>query len=394
MKILLVHNHYGSSAPSGENRVFELERDLLERHGHEVDVFERHNDTLRKSGSWGKFKGALMTPWNPATARLMQKKIASFNPDILHAHNTFPIISPSIFSSAKGVGRVLTLHNYRVVCPNGIPMRAGKICTDCIDRKSILPAVRHGCYRNSRLATFPLATNVALHRAIGTWQKHVDAFVALTSFQKDLMVKAGLPAERIHIKPNFLPGRPERIPFAQRDRRVIFAGRLSAEKGVLDLVKAWLLWGGTAPDLHILGDGPLRKSLNSLTEGVANIHIYGAVKASIAEREIANSQLLILPSRWFEGFPMVLREAIAYGVPIGVSNIGSMPKIASDVGGVIFEPGDANQLLGVVQELWQNYDRLEAISLKCEKIFEKKYNEKVNYKQMIQIYEKARCLVV
>ena len=143
-------------------------------------------------------------------------------------------------------------------------MRAGKVCTDCLDRHSVLPALRHGCYRGSRLATLPLAANVALHRHLGTWTKQVDAFIALTEFQRERMIEAGLPAERVHVKPNFYPGNPVIVPWRIAGRSVVFAGRLTAEKGVLALVRAWLMWGASAPELRIVGDGGMRAELEQI----------------------------------------------------------------------------------------------------------------------------------
>ena len=160
MKVLLVHNFYGSAAPSGENQVFEAEKALLQSRGHEGAEFARHSDEIRGQGVWGTVRGAAATPWNLRSAQAIRQAVARFLPDVVHVHNTFPLISPSIFHAlaGKGVARVLTLHNYRLFCPAAIPMRAGKVCTDCLDQRSVLPAFQHGCYRDSRLATLPLAS--------------------------------------------------------------------------------------------------------------------------------------------------------------------------------------------------------------------------------------------
>ena len=247
MRILLVHNHYGSGVPSGENAVFALERAMLERHGHDVQAFERHSDDIRKRGALGLIQGALATPWNPGAAAVMRNTIKEFRPHVVHAHNTFPLISPAIFPAASGTGRILTLHNYRLVCPAAIPMRGGNVCTECMDKQSVLPALRHGCYRGSHLATLPMAANVALNRARGTWQRDVEAFITLSRFQRDRMIASGLPAKNIWVKPNFYTGTPTVIPFVDRPSRVVFVGRMSAEKGVEDLLTAWLDWGPSAP---------------------------------------------------------------------------------------------------------------------------------------------------
>ena len=184
LKILLVHNFYSSAVPSGENQVFEAEKRLLLQYGHEVQEFIRRSDEIRGDRILGTLRGAVATPYNPFMAASIKKKVKDFKPDIVHVHNTFPLISPAIFHSiGHSAARVLTLHNYRLICPSAIPMRDGKICTDCFGSHWPLPSVQHGCYRNSRIATLPLAASVALHWALGTWKHQVDAFISLSEFQ-------------------------------------------------------------------------------------------------------------------------------------------------------------------------------------------------------------------
>lgn len=393
MKVLLAHNYYGSSAPSGENQVFEAEGKLLRQRGHEVSEFIRHSDSIRTKGAWGALQGALSTPWNPFAASAITQSVENLQPDVVHVHNTFPLLSPAIFPAiGHRAARVLTLHNYRLFCPAAIPMRAGKICTDCLDRRSVLPALLHGCYRGSRLATLPLATNVALHRFLGTWTKQVDAIIALTEFQRERMIQAGLPADLVHVKPNFYPGNPAIVPWADRRPNVVFAGRLSAEKGVLALVRAWLLWGASAPELRIVGDGDLRGELVRLaaTAPEVPIRFLGQLSGAAAQDEIARARLLVLPSEWFEGFPMVVREAFAFGTPTAVSNIGPLPSIVRQgENGVVFAPGDPQSLLGVVRTAWQTAGELERLAAGARRSFEALYTEEANYRMLMSIYAQA-----
>lgn len=392
MKILLVHNHYGSAAPSGENLVFEMERAMLERQGHEVQTFERHSDEIRKQGVRGLMVGALATPWNPFAANAMRKALAQFRPDVIHAHNTFPLLSPAIFPAARGVARILTLHNYRLFCPAAIPMRDGRVCTDCLDRHSVMPALRHGCYRGSRVATLPIAASVALHRKRGTWRRDVEAFVALTEFQKDRMVAAGLPVDKVFVKPNFYAGNPVVVPIAERRKRVVFVGRLSAEKGVDDLLTAWLNWGPTAPELTLIGDGPLREALVARAANASNIRFCGQLSGGEAQKEIGLARLLIVPSRWFEGFPMVLREAFALGTPALVSNLGPLPSLVAQGQGAVFESGDAEDLRHMAKAIWADTERLNSMSKAACAAFKKYYTEEVNYLKLMDIYNNAITL--
>lgn len=393
MKVLLTHNYYGSEAPSGEKQVFEAEGNLLRQNGHEVEEFLRHSDSIRATGAWGEVQGAFSTPWNPFAAKAMSENVEASNPDVVHVHNTFPLISPAIFSAiGHRAARVLTLHNYRLFCSAGIPMRAGRVCTDCLDRRSVLPAIRHGCYRGSRLATLPLAANVALHRFLGTWTKQVDAFIALTEFQRKRMVDAGLPVDLVHVKPNFYPGNPSIVPWGERRESVVFAGRLTAEKGVVALVNAWLKWGPTAPKLYVVGDGDLRAELERLAATAPDVQIrfLGQVSGIQAQEEIARARLLVLPSESFEGFPMVLQEAFAFGTPAAVSNIGSLPSIVQQgENGAVFAPGNPESLLRTVQAVWGKDGELERLAIGARKSFDALYTKETNIRMLTSIYEKA-----
>lgn len=393
MKILLVHNFYGSAAPSGENLVFTSEKALLRAQGHEVAEFTRDSDEIRAMGAWGMVQGALSTAWNPIIANLIKRKVADFRPDVVHIHNTFPLISPSIFKAiGHRAARVLTLHNYRLFCPAAIPMRDGKVCTECLDYRNVMPALRHGCYRSSRVATLPLAVSVALHRRLGTWRNHVDAFVALTDFQRERMVEAGLPADLVHVKPNFYPGNPAVVPWKDRLPIVVFAGRLTPEKGVLALVRAWLQWGASAPQLRIVGDGHLRGELQRLAATAPDVPIrfLGQLSGEEAQAEIACARLLILPSEWFEGFPMVVREAFAFGTPAAVSNIGPLPSIIRHhTNGLIFEPSNPISLLHEVRRAWETPGLLEKLGMGSRGEFEANYTEDANYSKLMSIYKRA-----
>ena len=388
-RILLLHNFYRSGAPSGENQVFEMERALLERRGHSLEVFTRHSDEIAGQGLRGAIKGAASTSWNVFGARALRKRIAAFRPDVIHAHNTFPLLSPAVFPAALGTARVLTLHNYRLFCAAAIPMRDGRVCTDCLDRRSVLPALRYGCYRGSRVATVPLAASIALHRFRGTWVTDVEAFIALSEFQRQRFVDAGLPDDRVHVKPNFYPGDPATIPWSERAGRVVFVGRLSAEKGVKTLLQAWALWGDQAPPLRIVGDGELRWELEDCARGLP-VEFVGQVGPREAQAEIGRARLVVLPSEWFEGFPMVLREAFAFGTPSAVSDIGPLPGLVRDPeSGCTFEPANPESLLHAVRSAWENPAQLERWSRGARAAFEAKYTEEANYEMLMAIYEQA-----
>lgn len=390
MKIILSHNYYGSSSPSGENQVVEAEMELLLKHGHNLKMHTRHSDDIRSQGIIGSIRGALSTPWNPYEFRNINEKVRNFKPDLVHVHNTFPLLSPAIFHSIGGrAARVLTIHNYRIFCPSAIFLRNSEICTECIDKKFPFPAVINGCYRNSRLATLPLAFNVYLHKILGTWKNQVDAFITLTEFQKELMIKAGLPREKVFVKPNFFPGKPKVKPWSEHHSYVVYAGRLSEEKGVLSLLNAWRDWGPSAPELRIIGDGKLRPVLEKMAYGLP-ISFLGTMSKDDTLEQISLAKLLILPSECFETFGLVAIEAFAHGVPVAVSNIGSLSSIVQHGRtGIVFQPSNPLSLLHEVKKAWHTPKLLESLGLNAYAEFESKYTEKANYLMLMEIYNEA-----
>lgn len=263
MKILLVHNYYGSAAPSGENKVFEAEKAMLEKHGHEVAVYTRHSDEIRGKGNercgvarklYGMVKGAICTVANPFAASAVAKKCREFKPDVVHFHNTFPLISPlAVRAACKYAPVVMTLHNYRTACAAGVPTRDGRVCSLCMDKKCVLDGVKNRCYRDSLFATLPLALNIALYRRL--LPKWVSRFIVLSEFQKRKMVEYGWPEEKIAVKGNFINKKVMCEERVEKKDQIVYVGRLSKEKGVETLIKAFKLCkfkggGGNIPRPH------------------------------------------------------------------------------------------------------------------------------------------------
>ena len=370
--------------------MLEAERQLLEQRGHAVAEYHRYSDDILRKGISGVIQAALATPWNSWSASAVRRKVNLLDPDIVHVHNTFPLLSPAIFHSiGNRAARVLTLHNYRLFCPAAIPMRDGKVCTKCLDQRSPMPAMIHGCYRGSRAATLPLALSVGLHRALGTWTNQVDAFICLSEFQRELMIDAGLPREKVHVKPNFYPGNPDVVTWPERKPYVVFAGRLTTEKGVVNLLRAWQAWGQAAPELRLVGDGELRPVLERMASGLP-VRFLGQMSAGEAQEQIANARLLVLSSECFEGFPMVVREAFAFGTPAAVSDLGPLPSIVlHGKSGIVFQPANPQSLLQEVRTAWETPGLLERLGQGARAEFEGKYTEEANYATLMEIYRKA-----
>jgi glycosyltransferase involved in cell wall biosynthesis len=397
LRVVLAHNHYGSEAPSGENAVFEAERRLLQERGHEVLSFERHSDEIRSRGLRGLATGALSTPWNPFAARRLRALLERERPDVLHVHNPFPLLSPAVFHAARGlpIATVWTLHNYRPFCAAATLMRDGAPCTECIDQRSPLPGLVHGCYRGSRAATLPLAAMIDLLGRTGTLSREVDAFVVLTDFQREMVIRAGLPAARVHVKPNFHPAPPLVKPWREREARVLFAGRLGPEKGVAVLLDAWSLWPG-APLLEIAGDGPERGALEARARrhGLGDrVRFLGQLTPEEVGRRMGGARLLAVPSLCFEGFPLVVRDAFAAGVPVVASRLGALTQIVEDGGnGFLFAPGDPADLRLRVAEAWSEPGRLEALGAAARLAFERRCTADRSYETLLDVYGAARAV--
>jgi glycosyltransferase involved in cell wall biosynthesis len=390
VKILIVHNYYGSSAPSGENIVVDEEFNLLKRNEHNVDIYSSHSDNILNTGIIGKLIGGISTIYNPVSAYKLSRYVDKYKPDIVHVHNTFPLISNSIFSAiAAKTTVVLTLHNYRLICPAAIPLRNGRVCTLCIDSKNPFYSLKYRCYKNSIITTLPLALNVYKNHKFGTWSKYVHAFIAFTEFQKNILANGGLPKDKIMIKPNFYSGNPEYLDLENRKNQIVYVGRLSEEKGVGSLIKAWKILGTNAPKLIIVGEGPLFADYKELSINT-NIEFTGKLPPKLAHEIIKNSKLLILPSECFEGFPMVIREAFAYGTPVAVSDIGPLPSIVKHgQNGVVFKTSDISAIVNVIKNTFYDNISLRNMSIGARKSFDELYNEKTNHKILLNIYETA-----
>ena len=391
MRILLIHNYYGSSAPSGENKVFEAEKAMLEKRGHEVVTYTRYSDEIRNGNIiarlLGKIKGALCTIGNPFASRAVAKKCREFKPDVVHFHNTFPLISPlAVRAASKYAPVVMTLHNYRTACAAGVPTRDGKVCSLCLDKKCVMDGIKHHCYRGSLLATLPLAINIALYRKIlPIW---VTRFIVLSEFQKRKMVEYSWPEEKIAVKGNFVSGGVARGGVEIKKDQIVYVGRLSKEKGVETLIEA--LRSLRSLRLKIVGDGVDRQELERLAVGL-NIEFVGQRPAAETRRIVAESKALVSPSACWETFGLAAAEAMTVGVPSVVSNVGALPDVVQDGRfGEVFEAGNVEACAAAIQRLLSRPDYDEMCAAARHEA-ETKYSEEANYKQLMGIYGEVVC---
>ena len=357
----------------------EAEIELLRSRGHEVLDYRRHNDEL---ADMGRLQAAADALWSRRTVQQLGAVLRAQRLDIVHAHNTFPLISPSIYwaAAAAGVPVVQTLHNFRLICPQGMLLREGRVCEDCVGHLP-LPAIRYACYQGQRPQTAVAAGMLMLHRALGTWQHKVQRYIALNAFCRDKFIEGGLPAQRIVIKPNFVD-----LPAPAEARRtgLLFVGRLSPEKGVATMVDAA---ARLAPgSVRVAGSGPDVSRL----AGVSAITALGALPAAQVAAEMTRASALLLPSLWYENFPRTLVEAMACGLPVLASRLGALAELVEDgVTGILVAPNDAAEWAVKMQWALDHPDRMAQMGRAARAVYERHYTGEVNYRQLMGIYRDA-----
>ena len=379
MKILVAHNAYQQRG--GEDAVVESEVALLRAAGHEVREYRRHNDEL---AGMGAARAAADTLWSRRTASDLAALLAAWPADVLHVHNTFPLISPSLYWAAASahVPVVQTLHNFRLLCPQAMLLREGRVCRDCVGRVP-LPAVRHGCYRGSRTQTAVLAGMLVLHRGLGTWQHKVQRYVALNDFCLDEFVRGGLPAERIAIKPNFVNAPAPPSPVERRG--ILFVGRLSPEKGIATLLSA----AATLPpgSLYLAGDGPEAARV-AAAPGVLTL---GNLAPGAVADAMASAVAVVVPSIWPEAFGLVAVEAFAMATPVIASRIGALAAIVEDgVTGLHAVAGDTVDLAARLRWALDHPAEMGRMGAAARARYEALYTPQRNLAQLLDIYEQAK----
>ena len=381
MRILLVHNAYQQRG--GEDGVVESELALLRERGNEVLEYRRNNDEIK---DMPRTRAAADTLWSRRTVADIGQEVARFRPDVIHCHNTFPLISPSIYwaAAAANVPVVQTLHNFRLLCPQGMFLREGKVCEDCLG-KLPLPAIAHSCYRNSAAQSAVTAGMVMLHRSIGTYAHKVTRYIALNEFSRRKFIAGGLPADRIVVKPNFVD-----FPAVASGLRegLLFVGRLSEEKGidVLAQAAASIHRAGTAPVVRVAGGGPQADIISAC----AGASMLGSLGGEQVRLRMTESVALVLPSIWYEVFPRTLVEAYACGLPVIASRLGALPELVVDgETGLLFEPGSATDLAEKMQWALQNPAAMQKMGLAARRKYEQELAPDHNYEQLMQIYRDA-----
>ncbi|MFG3053288.1 glycosyltransferase [Kitasatospora sp. NPDC048239] len=391
MHVLVVHNRYSSAQPSGENRVVDEEVELLRAAGHRVDVFERRSDDIAARSLLGKVAVPLLVPWNPAVRAQLAARLRADRPDVVHVHNVFPLLSPAVLAACADVGVpvVATLHNYTQVCPPGTLHRDGRLCTECVGSAVPLPAVRHGCYRDSRLATVPLAVGMAVNRR--RWWSGVERFFCISAAQRDVLVRSGMPAERLLVKHNFVPD-----PGARRagpGEHLLFLGRLAESKGLRLLMAAWdalAADGGVGVPLVLAGAGPLEPEVSAWAAGRDDVRYVGLYDPAQCREAIARSVAVVAPSMSPETFGLVVAEAMAAGVPAVAAGHGAFVELVEDgVTGLLHRLGDAASLASCIRRVTADPGGNREMGRTARRRYEQAFSPAVGLERLVEGYRTA-----
>ncbi|MDC8786687.1 glycosyltransferase [Roseateles koreensis] len=380
MRILLLHNHY--RFPGGEDAVVNDELNLLLEHGHDVDIIERTNESIHDHSAWA---AGLSAVWSRGSYHEVEHAIKKFRPDIVHAHNTFPLISPSAYWAATSLGIpvVQTLHNFRNICANALMLRDGKTCEQCIGK---IPwrGVVHKCYRNSGLQSLSLVSMLTLHQVIGSYKNKINTYIALNEYCRQKFVAGGLPGDRIVVKPNFSTD-PGEFPIENRSG-FLYVGRLSEEKGLHTLIKAA---NASQQRITVIGDGPLVHEARKCQM----LDVRGHCDRATVLALMARASYLIVPSIWYENMPRTVIEAFSCGLPVIASNIGALTDLVKHgVTGLQFPVGDASALASILTAAAkQDHATARSMHEGARAEYLKQYIPAKNYEHLLGIYEYAQA---
>lgn len=383
-KVLLVHNFY--QIGGGEHTVYQNEKKLLEDNGHAVVTYTRDNSEL-KTSTVKKLLLPFTTIFSIKTYLETKSLIKKENIDVVHCHNTFPLISPAVYYAAKRckVPVVQTIHNFRFLCPNALFYREGKVCEECL-KKGVLNAVKYGCYRNSKIQTLVASAMLSVHRLLGTYKK--INYIFLTEFNKEKFRSLlGDYTDKQFVKPNFeyidvQPASPEEIDH----NKFVFIGRLDENKGVRFLINAWEK-ADKEKQLYIFGDGNLADEVKHAEEKNSSIHFMGFQPISTVLQSLKTAEAMVFTSELYETFGLTVIESFSVGVPVVCSNVGNAANIVKTANaGVIYDNKNIDDFINALENISINRDML---SMNAVKEYIEKYSASKNYNQIKQIYEEV-----
>ena len=383
MKILFVHNNYGNNN-SGEEHASQSLADLLEVNGHTIKWYRKSSDIIRDSYT-KKIAAFFLALYNPKTLKELKRHILEFEPDIIQVQNMYPFISPAILPMIKklNIPIVLRCPNYRLFCPTGLHLgRKGNICEKCLKGSRELNAILNNCEGN-----FFKSTGYALRNFVGRkiWKisKHVDAYIVQSDFQKQKFITNGIEESKIFI----VPGQTPRLPSPDLNsevKYVSFVGRASAEKGIVEFFNA----AKGLPNIRFKVVGTLDPSLKYLRhESPSNIIWPGFLSGKDYDKIYRQSKIIVVPSKWYEGFPNVITRAMRYGKPVIASDIGAIQSIVeNNVNGILVPPGDVGLLKDAIEGLYYDDKKCIILGKQGKQKAEKLYHDDKIYEELSGIY--------
>lgn len=387
MKIFVGHNFYQQAG--GEDLVFRSQTKMLETFGHEVYRYERRNDEIRP-GLISRLSHTMSLRFSRPSYDEVRRLLRAFKPDVAHFHNTFFVMTPSVFSACRdaGVPVVVSLHNYRLMCVNGLFFRDHHACEDCL-QTSRWAGIKHACYRGSFLSSLALTDMISHHWRANTWTQGIDRILVATEFSREKHIRAGIPEDNIKVLPHFVE-EPEHLAGADRGDYALYAGRLSDEKGVDLLLMAWR----TIKDipLYIVGTGPRREAMEQFIEreGLTNVRMFGFLKREEYLKIMREAKFLVAPCLSYDNFPMVVVEAYSYGVPVLASRLGSLEEAVQDgVTGLLFSNADAEDIGRKARALISDHQRYQSFCFNARKAYESRYSPKQHHQTLMAYYQEC-----
>jgi glycosyltransferase involved in cell wall biosynthesis len=391
MKFLIIHNFHRSGAPSGDDIVVKQEIQLLKSYGHEVVLFSKNNDDFDKLNFIKKIDTFLHLDYSQNVYKELISIIKSEKFDIAHIHNIFPLITPSVYFALKasGIPIVHTLHDFRFFCANAFLFRNGNICELC-PTESTINAAKYKCFKNSFIGSVFVArylSKIKKERYFLIPQK----YIALTEFSKQKFIEFGIPTEKIVVKPNFVENSLPN-PKEKKADYFVYAGRLSEEKGIKILIKAFADDRLRQIPLKIIGSGPLEWELKQIVEkyNLKNIEILGLLSRLEVLKQMESSIATIFPSIWYETFGLTIVESFSMGTPVIASNFGTMSVLIKPFNtGLLFEKGNPKDLAEKILYLYNNRELACEMGKNAREEYLQKYTPEVNYNMLMQIYEET-----
>ena len=385
MKVLIIHNYHRDRG--GEARALEEQREALESKGHEVCLYTRDNWEISDSRIKQFRELGINMFFSVKTYKEVLNLVQNFCPDVVHIHNIFPLLSPSVYYAVKkfNIPLVQTLHNYRMGCPNGLFLDSqGEVCEKCLSG-NFFHAVWRKCVHGRLTQSLALSLCLSIHRMAQTFDK-ADVFLCPSHFLAQKMIRAGIPKKKIRVKPHFIDTQML-CPSHTYEPYAVYMGRLSREKGIYTLLRVFKKRKDIG--LKIIGKGPLLSEVKSfiLKNNLSHIECLGYIPSEERFEKVRKAAFMVFPCLCRENFPYVLIESLALGVPVIASHTGGVSEIIEDSqNGFLFSPGSEKEINVHMESLLNDPLLLQRMRKKARKKAERCFSRNKGYQELLNIY--------